>query len=134
MLEGEYTGYYTPRWFDWEPNTTHNITLRKTDYKEAARVYTTGAITDFTVAHEATITLEMESAVTTYNAWKVTIKAVDAVTNDPLNASILIDDVYTNNYTPWYFYLAPESTFNIKLRKTGYYQAELDYTTKPLPT
>jgi len=68
-----------------------------------------------------------------YNAWKVTIKAVDASTNEPLSAGILINDEWMDSFTPWWFYFAPESTYNIKLRKAGYKQGEVDYTTPALP-
>lgn len=68
------------------------------------------------------------------NAWKVTIRAIDSNTNEPLNAQILIDDVAIGNFTPWYVYLLPEETYNIKLRRSGYEQGEINFTTEPLPT
>jgi len=67
------------------------------------------------------------------NAWKVTIKAVDSITGEALNAQILIDDVAIGNFTPWYVYFLPEATYNIKLRRSGYDQGEINYTTEPLP-
>lgn len=83
---------------------------------------------------EDEVLIELEPTKVTFNAWKVTIKAVDSETNAEINAAILINDQYMGKYTPWFFYLFPESEYNIKLRKKGYRQGETTFTTKPLPT
>jgi len=82
---------------------------------------------------EKEVVIPLEKAKPKYNAWKVTIRAVDKDTGEELHAAILINDVFMDKYTPWWFYFYPEATYNIKLRKKGYYQGELDYTTPPLP-
>ncbi|MCK5138339.1 MAG: PEGA domain-containing protein [Thermodesulfovibrionia bacterium] len=128
---------------------THTITLKLDGH------YDTSQDVDLAPAEEETITMTLtpltepqpgngvpaeeviiplDPAETTYNAWKVTIKAIDSVTGNELFAAILINDVYVNKYTPYYFYFAPESSYNIKLRKQGYKQGEVTFVTKPLPT
>jgi len=131
----------------------HTITLKKTDYNDASQEI------DIAAGETKYISMTLTSAVAppvpppipppevpgeevviplvptavVYNAWKVTIKAIDAATNEPLGAAILINDEFMDNYTPWWYYFAPESTYNIKLRKTGYKQGEVTYTTPALP-
>ena len=70
----------------------------------------------------------------TFNSWKITIRGTDSVTGAEFAAWILIDDVFKGVTTPAVFYLAPSSTFNIKLRLSGYRQGEVDYVTQALPS
>lgn len=79
------------------------------------------------------VTIPLVPGMEKWNAWKVTIRAIDALTLAPISAAILVNDVYMDKNTPYYFYFAPESTYNIKLRKSGYKQGETQFTTKPLP-
>ena len=82
---------------------------------------------------EEEVVIPLVPAEVDYNAWKVTIKGVDADTGEELHAAILINDEYMSNYTPFYYYFAPEAEYNIKLRLKGYFQGEVTFTTKPLP-
>ena len=145
----------------WEStNTTfkvspghRKITLKKDDYTDSSREIDILAGETLTIAMTLTsvlpppvtppvppptipseeVVIPLVPTTITYNAWKVTIKAVDASTNAELAAWILINDVFMTNSTPFYYYFAPSSNYNIKLRLKGYKQAELVYTTKPLP-
>jgi len=87
-----------------------------------------------TPEEEIIIPLEPSDGRVVYNAWKYTIRAVDANTGEELYAGILIDDVYMDKYTPNYFYLWPEASYNIKIRKRGYKQGEIIIDTPALPT
>lgn len=68
-----------------------------------------------------------------FNAWKTTIKAVDSETGQELAAWILINDDFVGRQTPAFFFLFPESVYNIKLRLSGYKQGEVTFTTDKLP-
>jgi len=132
------------------PSGSHTITLKLTGYKDhnINYDYPTGTTKSLNItlqqddgggtvvdqpAEEVVIPLEPAEG-TSWNSWKITIKGINSVTGEELAAWILIDDVFKGVTTPAVFYLAPESTYNIKLRLEGYRQGEVDYTTKPLPT
>jgi len=134
LVDNAITEKYTPWWFDWTPGDLHNIKLRRTGYYEADINYQVKDLPETAVAPEEDLIIEMTPTTTEYNAWKVTIKAVDAVTGSAINASILINDQFMDKYTPYYFYMLPEATYNVKLRRKGYYQGEVTFTTDPLPT
>ena len=78
--------------------------------------------------------IEMVPVEYTYNCWKYSFSANDAVTGETINAKILIDGVDTEKWTPWYFYLEPEQSYVFKFTRYGYLDAELTITTAPLPT
>lgn len=82
---------------------------------------------------EEIITIPLEPGAGKFNAWKVTIKGVDAETGAELAAWILINDAFLGKTTPWFVYLLPSSTYNIKLRLSGYRQGEVTFTTEALP-
>lgn len=145
----------------WETTNTsflvdpghHTITLKKTDYADSSQEFDIAAGETKYISMTLTSTVEppeppppeppeipeeeviipLVPSEVVYNAWKVTIKAVDAATNEPLGAAILINDEFMDNYTPWWYYFAPESSYNIKIRKKGYKQGEVTYTTPALP-
>jgi len=68
-----------------------------------------------------------------YNAWKYTIKAIDAVTEQVLYAQLLVDGVSQEGYTPMSIYLLPESRYILTLRKKGYKQGVVEIITEVLP-
>ena len=140
-----------------ETNTTilvnpglRKITLKKGDYKdyEYTRNFTDGEIITlpiFTLIEETGETgtgetgetgetyveIEQEIALQplTPNFWRYKISAIDADSGDPINAQILMDDAITGNFTPWSFDIPENKLVNIKLRRSGYPQAEREFRT-----
>ena len=132
------------------PAGLHKITLKLSGYKDHNLPYDWPAGTVKTLhvplqlyeeddpvvdqpAEEVVIPMEPVEE-PTFNSWKVTIRAKDSISGADVAAWILIDDVFKGVTTPAVFYLAPESTYNIKTRLKGYRQGEVTYVTKPLPT
>lgn len=70
---------------------------------------------------------------TVFNAWLYKFKAVDAVSGEQINAKIIIDGYYSGSWTPANFYLEPSSTYNFRLTKYGYDDAEVTINTPALP-
>jgi len=80
---------------------------------------------------EVTVPLEQKGPY--YNAWKYSIKAIDKETGETIYAKIYVDGVDIGHYTPWSIYLQPESRYILRLEKYGYYPAEVEINTNPLP-
>lgn len=68
-----------------------------------------------------------------WNCWKINVQGIDSTTNQDVHAGIWINGEFQDHYTPWSFYLEPEANFEFMLRRTGYYQAIVNFRTKPLP-
>ena len=154
-IDDEYKYEYTNTMILVSPGH-HKLTLKINDYEDKSEEF------DITANEEKTISMVLDPIGTPepppepppptppgpeeeiiiplvqtevdYNAWKITIKAIDGTTGEDVYAAILINDVYMNKYTPYYFYFQPEAIYNLKLRKQGYEQGEVTFTTKPLPT
>lgn len=132
------------------PAGAHTLTLKLDGYKDHNLPYNwpAGSVKSMQVTLELLdegepvvdqpadeVVIPLEPVVEpTRNAWEITIKGIDSTTNQPVAAWILIDDDFKGVTTPAVFYLAPEQTYNIKLRLAGYRQGEITYTTLPLPT
>ena len=79
------------------------------------------------------LTIDMEPTVRTWNTWAVTINAKDVDSGEAIAAWVLIDDDFQGSTTPMVVYLAPSSTYNLKLRAKGYKQTEQEVITEALP-
>ena len=66
------------------------------------------------------------------NAWKYTIHAVDADTQEELYAQLLVDGVSQTGYTPTSIYLLPLSRYVLTVRKKGYKQGVVEIITEAL--
>lgn len=147
--EGKYkitlkkSGYYDKETFDyWNAGKTGTLTLNLIPLSGTEPPVEDPPGTEPPIPEPPTneerpsedVIIELDPGAPEYNAWKITIKAVDSSTGTALNAWVLINDVFKNVATPASFYFQPEALYNIKLRLKGYKQGELDYTTKPLPT
>lgn len=82
---------------------------------------------------EEEIIIELEPKEPTYNAWKFTIKAVNATTGATIHANIWLDGVFLDKRTPWFLFLAPESNYTLKLTLFGYEDAVVQFDTEALP-
>ncbi len=67
------------------------------------------------------------------NAWEYTITARDAETNQILNAKIIIDGIFTGDYTTNTVILEPEATYLLRLEAFGYEPGEVSIITESLP-
>jgi len=82
---------------------------------------------------EEVIEVPLEKLEAPFNAWKYTIKAIDAVTKAPLHADIYLDGVSIEHYTPWSIYLFPNTKYILQLERWGYKPAFVEINTPALP-
>ena len=134
LFDGVPTGNYCPWTFIIPPETTFNLKLRKKSYRQYEEEITTDSIPAGTDPAALAVTITAQMVKSGYNAWKYTFKTIDSITGDSINAKISIEDIDQGVWTPWYFYLAPSSTYLFRFERYGYYPGEITVTTDPLPT
>jgi len=73
-----------------------------------------------------------ESFVEPVNAWQYTITARDSLSGEVLHAKIIVNNVFTGDYTTDVIFLAPSSEYSLRLEAYGYEPAEIVLNTDVL--
>jgi len=66
------------------------------------------------------------------NAWQYTITARDSLSGEVLHAKIIVNNVFTGDYTTDIIVLAPSSEYSLRLEAYGYEPAEIVLNTEAL--
>ena len=66
------------------------------------------------------------------NAWQYTITARDSLSGEVLHAKIIVNNVFTGDYTTDVIFLAPSSEYSLRLEAYGYEPAEIVLNTEAL--